>query len=192
MVLSESPEKDVSAARFVELGRFGKSHALEGEVRFFCEPSLTALLKVGGLLYIRQKNEFLPIRILSVRQQPGKSKPGQTSELFFVKFDRIQNREEADRLRDHGLFVQNSPEITALLEEADSSDSVDYIGYVVMNGKTRFGAVQDILETPAHPIFVVLLENREVLIPFTEPFIQGEDPENRVLFGYDLEQFLEI
>jgi 16S rRNA processing protein RimM len=192
MALSQSPEKDVSSSRFVELGRFGKSHALEGEVRFFCESSLITLLKVGALLYIKQKNEFLPIRILSVRQQPGQSKPGRSSELFFVKFDRIQNREEADRLRDHGLFVQNSPEITALLEEADSSDSVDYIGYVVMNGETPFGTVQEILETPAHPVFVVLSENREVLIPFTEPFIQSEDIENHVLFGYDLEQFLEI
>jgi len=143
-------------------------------------------------MYVRQKNETLPVRVLSVRQQPGSPTAALDRELFFVKFDRIQSREEADRLRDHELYVLDSPEITTLLEEAKHSVSTDYTGFVVTNQQQPFGVVEGVIETPAHLVLVIQVENRELLIPFTEPFIHQENTVDRILYGCDLEQFLEI
>ena len=191
MALPGQPVKDPHAPRFVELGRFGKSHALDGEVRFFCSRALESHLSVGALAYMKEKNNLIPVRVVSVREQPGLSAEKREAVLFFVKLDRIQNREDADRLRDHLLYVQKSPEVTALLEGAKEEEPVGYTGFVVYNRDLFFGLVKEVLETAAHPVLFVDSGGREVLIPCTPPFILRQDVEQKILFGRDLEQFLE-
>jgi len=192
MALLNRPERALDASRYAELGRFGKSHALDGEIRFFCLRGLDSLIQKGSLVYITQKDAVLPLRVLSVREQPGQPKGKNETILFFVKLDRIQSREEADRLRDHFLFVQKSPEVLSLLGALKEEIATGYEGFKIYNHDVLFGEVKEVLETAAHPVLLVETTGKEVLIPCTEPFIFQEDRDHKILYGRDLELFSEI
>lgn len=190
---------------WIELGRFGRSHALKGELRFHCDPSLSSLVTKGLLAYVRKTGgETVPVRLLSVREAVGRTPRGaNNARLFFVTLDRIHSKEDADALRDLSLWLRPTTEIENMLREKEEGRLV---GFAVHSDGMPFGVVADVLETPAHEILVVDLTGTsgsttpgdgtqpgsQVLVPLTEPFIVSIDAERAVIKGRGLDIFKEV
>ena len=112
--------------RFIEIGRFGRPRGLDGNIRF--QPNenfVDGLFDQIDLYYMRnERSDLIPARIESYRVEEKRNQ-----HTFFVKFDLIANRDDAEKAMNKALFVVND-ELESLMDEQET-DSVDMIGYHV-------------------------------------------------------------
>src|SRR5690625_5722541 len=90
-------------------------HGLDGTVRVVPDrDDLSHLFSEGSLLYLKsRRGEVMPARIEKVRQEGG-GRP-----LFFVKFDRISDRTEAESWRETaGYTAEELPQTDDLTDES--------------------------------------------------------------------------
>jgi 16S rRNA processing protein RimM len=167
--------------RFIEIGRIGRPRGLDGVVRFMPNEIFNAdLFNHVALLYMRNKrSDLVPARIERVYTE---SKRNQL--MFFVKFDMIANRSDADEAMNRALFVEkehakNLVEIT--------EDSVVLNGFTVFADGSEFGRVLDVLQNPAHPILEVKHSDETVLIPMVDEFVESTDPVKGIVFCKNLD-----
>jgi 16S rRNA processing protein RimM len=70
---------------------------------------------------------------------------------------------------------------------------VDFTGMTVVFDDAEIGSVEDIMETRAHDILeVITSEEKEILIPVVEYYIQAIDVENRVIYVQHIEGLMEL
>ena len=196
----------------IDLGRFGRSHALKGEVRLFVDERLSSMLTPGLLCHVPDaRGARIPMRITSSRYSEVRrgTKHGADvrltgeSRLFFVKLDRVTSREQADALQGSVVQIDPTPEALRLLEATQPAETLP-IGYLLLDDGIPFGRIDRILENPAHPLLSVIpqasipgesgghAEPEPVLIPFTAPFINRVEDRTRTVHGSNLGMFLEI
>lgn len=94
-----------------------------------------------------------------------------------VKFVGIDNRDAAEQLRGMTIGIKRE-------DFAQAGDNeyywTDLVGMAVYTPEEeKLGEVNSLMESGAHDILVVHLENREILIPFVEHFILDVDLEKR-------------
>lgn len=155
-----------------QLGKIGtieQVHGLEGVVRLSVDPEMEEQLHEGGLLYLRnRRGDFTPVRIEQVRLEEKHKR-----RLFFVKFDRIANRTEAEPYLNSGIYSD--------LERAPSVSTREGIeGYRVLDETGLIGTVSSVMQNPAHPILQVRTSSGgELLIPWVDAYVRSVNPENQ-------------
>ena len=99
----------------------------------------------------------------------------------------ITDRNHAESLRDYTLKLKKSdmPRIEGFYESELIGLEVDTI-----QGK-KVGQVVDILETAAHPVFVIDSQGKEILIPDVEAFIKDVNVEKGVMLIDPIEGLLD-
>ncbi len=178
---------DIMTSRFNEIGRIGKARGLEGWVRFLPEPDVsTDFFEESAIVYIKnERSGFQPLRI---DDHYAEEKKNQLS--FFVKFDMITDRTEADSLRDKALFSdQFNPENEVSEETSDSE--IDMTGYEIRSDTEISGHVLDMLQNPAHYILEIKTEAGALLIPYVGEYIERVDHDKRIIYCQNLDQLIE-
>ncbi len=167
--------------RFIEIGRIGRPHGLEGVVRFMPNEIFTAeLFDNVSLLYMRnQRSDLVPARIERVHTESKRNQ-----QTFFVKFDMIASRSDAENAMNRALFAE-SKIVVDLIKPAD--ESLSLVGYVVMAEGKEFGEILDVMENPAHPILEVKHGKSTLLIPLVDEFVENLDPEKGIVFCKNLD-----
>lgn len=176
--------------RFVEIGRVGKARGLDGTIRFVPGQQFTdeGALSESGILYIRnERSDLVPMRIEKVNREFRRNQPS-----FFVKFDLIASREEADSARGRALFLDRSTAVPG--SDGDDETDIDYFGYEIIWKNRLFGEVLDVMENPAHPILEVKMESDGgvLLIPFVDEFIESADHQRQQLICKELDQLTDL
>ncbi len=168
--------------RFIEIGRIGRPRGLEGVVRFMPNQDFTDdLLDRTDLFYMKnERSDLIPYRVESVYTETK-----QNQQTFFVKFDSIANRTDAEAAQDKALFIKKE-----VIEETE--DQIDelltLIGFTVQYDEKEFGEVLDVLENPAHPILEVKHGKGALLIPMVDEYVEKTDPEKGIVFCRNLDQ----
>src|SRR5690606_13727075 len=88
------------------VAKTGKAHGLDGTLRLFPLSGNRAgsWLNTGTLLYLEnRRGERMPVRIVDLRIEEKRN-----SRLFFVKFDRISNRSDAEQYQECTVFIDRS------------------------------------------------------------------------------------
>lgn len=167
-------------SRFKEIGRIGKARGLDGVVRFLPVNDFTDdLLSPGEIVYTKNKrSDLVPMRIESVHREEKKNQI-----TFFVKFDLIANRSDADAAMDKAVFSDKVIE-----HEPDESDEPDLTGYTVIYNDSTFGSVLDLMSNPAHLILEVKTETGVLLIPVVDEFVDHTDHQKKVVYCKNLDQ----
>lgn len=170
--------------RYVKIGRIGKARGLHGVVRIIPDsPDFSELLEHNALFYTKQDPlGFIPIRVEEVQTE---FKRNQTS--FFVKFDRITNRSDAEKVLEKTLWCDQN-RIPLLQKTTDDT----LVGYQVFNNQAWFGEVLEVLENPAHPILEVKTERDIILIPMVEFYISETNHSRKSIQGINLDLLSEI
>lgn len=174
--------------RFVEIGRIGRPHGLDGKVRFLPNSEFTDdLLNSVSVFYVRNvRSDLIPIRIESVHVENKKNQ-----QSFFVKFDMIANRDQAEESKDKAVFIDKDHLIdNSGNDNFDDEPSLD--GYSVWFNNREIGHVLDILENPAHPILEIKLGPGSLLIPFVDEFVERVDHENGDIHCTNLDQLTDL
>lgn len=170
---------------FKEIGRIGRPRGLEGIVRFIPAVPVSAdLLKSLKIVYIKnERSDLIPVRIESVQLEEKNNR-----QTFFVKFDMIANRTEAESMMDKAIFSDQ------LIDEdpADAIEDEDLSGYEVTYNDELFGKVLDVLENPAHPILEIKMDKGSLLIPFVDEFVEKTDHDNRKIYCRNMDQLIDL
>lgn len=171
--------------RFIEIGRVGRPHGLDGKVRFMPNSSFTDdLLNRETILYMRNdRSDLIPARIESIQAETKKNQ-----QTFFVKFDMIANREDAEAAMNKALFIEKDKiELAVPVEEEPS-----LTGYAINFKGKKIGHVLDVMNNPAHPILEVKYGTGTLLIPYVDEFIEKTDHKNATLFCQNLDQLTDL
>lgn len=167
-------------SQYISVGRIVRAHGTAGEVVLVPVFDQAEVYTESDLFYLKNRHQFVPVR-------PSSVKPVRKGDRlsFFVKFDHIAGRTDAESLRNTELFVPEDqlPEVEANLAE-------QLYGFqVVAEDGTRYGEVIDVLDNPAHPIIQVKDTDGVFLVPFVDAFILDIDEEDQRITTTDLSGF---
>ncbi len=170
--------------RFVEIGRIGKARGLEGHARFMPNENFTAdLFDEASLFYMKnRRGDFVPSRLEEFKAESKRSR-----QSFFVKFDSIASRRDADDAMNRAVFADRS-DLEKIAETEETRH--DITGYHVHYEGKEIGTVLEVLDNPAHPILEVSYKPGSLLIPFVDEFIAGTDHEKAVVNCRNLDQLI--
>jgi len=174
------------SSRLNEIGRIGRPRGLDGWVRF--EPNSTRaanLISENRILYVKNyPTGYRPLRIENYYTEEKRN-----TFTFFVKFDMITNRTEADSIKDKILFSdQFDPETGP---ESNDEDPIDYSGYDIVFNDESIGYVLDVMENPAHSILEAKIGKGALLIPIVDEFVAKINHHKRLIHCINLDQLME-
>jgi 16S rRNA processing protein RimM len=158
-------------SNWTSLGFISRIHGLKGEV--VLEPEFDAELYTTDRIYYLGKlnQDPVPVRISAFKLV---KKGDQLS--FFVTFEHISDRTEAERLKGYSVFLP-SEEL-----EIDEFPEGDLVGYRVLNDDsgTDEGEVVDMIDNPAH-VLLQVVDDGAYFIPLVDEFIVEIDDEQRII-----------
>lgn len=152
-------------------------HGLDGVVRLSVNDEMEELLQEGELLYLRnRRGDFTPVRIEQVRLEEKHKR-----RLFFVKFDRIANRTEAEPYLNSGIYSDRE-----IVSSASTPHGIE--GYRVLDENGQIGIVHSVMQNPAHPILQVRTSSGgDLLIPWVDAYVKSVNPESQSVQCGDIE-----
>ncbi|MCG2587227.1 ribosome maturation factor RimM [Rhodohalobacter sulfatireducens] len=172
--------------RFVEIGRIGRPRGLEGVVRFMPNHNFADdLFDRADLFYMKnERTDLVPSRIESVHVETKRNQ-----QTFFVKFDMIANRTDAETAQNKAVFIK--ADLFDEVVEPEENDEESFFGYIIKYDGEEFGKVLDVLKNPAHPILEVKHGSGTILIPMVDEYIDDTDHENGIISCINLDQLTE-
>lgn len=168
------------------VAKTGKAHGLDGTLRLFPLSGNRAgsWLNSGTLLYLEnRRGERMPVRIVDLRIEEKRN-----SRLFFVKFDRISNRSDAEQYQECTVFIDRSdyPE-----PEEESAE-----GFEVFDESGLAGVIEEVIEHPGQTLLRVRQKGhgpeKEFLVPWVEEYVLSVDHERRRLNCRNLKHLKEL
>ncbi|MEX0593539.1 MAG: ribosome maturation factor RimM [Balneolaceae bacterium] len=180
-----------SIHRFIEAGTVRGVHGLDGGLSIewsHSDPDLAS--RLDRLFVKNERGDMEPYRIIEARFSLKRGRPS-----FFVQFDRITNRSEAEALRHRIVYLhpEDLPE-SAVNEQAEAETPKRLIGYrVVDKTGSDWGIVSEVLENPAHPILEISTHRSpsgSLLVPFVEHYIPTVNDARKELIATKLEDLI--
>lgn len=167
----------------VSVGFISRAHGTAGEIVIQPTNDALEIFSVDQVITLRNGREELPARAETLKLV---RKGNQHS--FFVKFEHITNRTEAERLKGFEVFLPES-----LIPESDEQSDEDLIGYKILSEDgTLFGEVIDVVENPAHTLLQVKDADGAYYVPFVDAYILGIDDENAEIVATGLSELKAI
>ena len=164
----------------VPLAKIYKPKGLKGELKVFLYNADSSILEDSKFVWISDADKFKKIEIESIKQH---------TKFKIVKFKGIDDRNSADILKNKILFISrlNFPE----LNNKDKFYLIDLIDFKV---KDEFdndcGIVNDIINLPSNDSLIINFNDKEIMIPILDNFIELFDFKNKLIIIKDCEVFL--
>jgi 16S rRNA processing protein RimM len=176
------------ASAFQKVGTIVKAHGLKGEVLINVEVDLPELLEEQNLFYINnQRGDLEPRRVEKSYLANKKGRPS-----FFVKFESVDDRAQAERLVRRGIHVADNRYDQMMLPDSDMPGD-ELIGYVILDENDRnCGEVVDVLESPAHLILHIASDGGPYMIPYVDEYIMSVDDDQVMIHCRNLQPLMEI
>ena len=176
--------------RLHDIGRLGRPRGLEGWIRFEpVSPAAASLVSENQIFYVSDKiSGYRPLRVLDVYTEEKRN-----TVSFFVKFDMITNRTEAEEIKDKALYSDRFDPDADDVSDATDTQEADMTGYDLIPDESDepIGSVLDIMESPAHSIIEAKIGKGSLLIPFVEEFVSDVNHTERIIYCRNLDQLME-
>ena len=164
------------------IGYISRSHGVQGEVLIIPDIYAPTLFDVLDLVRIEtNRGDLVPARVESVRVQEKNNRLS-----FFVKFEHITDRTQAEELKNFSVFADR-----VVVESLLDSDTLplDLTSFSITTDGKSIGKVDAMLENPAHPILQVTTDGQEqLLIPVVDEYIVDIDEEEKKIQCKNLKQ----
>lgn len=168
--------------QYIKIGYISRSHGVEGDVLIIPDVYAPTLFDALDLVRIETaRGDLVPARVESVRVQEKNNRLS-----FFVKFEHVTDRRQAEELKNFGVFANR--EIVESLLDSDAPP-MDLTSFEVWADDKKIGSVDAMIQNPAHPILeVVTNEQEHLLIPIVDEYIVDVDEETKKIQCKNLEQ----
>ena len=155
--------------KYLEIGQIVNTFGIKGMVKV--KPFTDNIERFSNLekIYIKNKSGQTEYKIQEVKYHKN---------MVLIKFEGIENPEQADLLRNSYLIVDRETEEPL---EAGRYYIVDMIGLDVFTDDNEYlGKLEDIYNTGSNDIYVVKNElGKQVLLPAIEDAIKNIDMDNK-------------
>ncbi len=156
--------------KYSSVGRFAKLFGAGGELYANLRDTFPDAVNKKEPLFVKIDELMVPLFLATFNRRGQKG--------VVLSFDDIDNQTRAEELIGLDIYLP-SDKISPI--EEDETDS--FVGFnVTINGEIQ-GVIEEFIGSDMNPLFSVLVDGREVLIPANEDFISGLDVEdNRIYF----------
>lgn len=155
--------------KYLEIGQIVNTFGIKGMVKV--KPFTDNIERFSNLekIYIKNKSGQTEYKIQEVKYHKN---------MVLIKFEGIENPEQADLLRNSYLIVDRETEEPL---EAGRYYIVDMIGLDVFTDDNEYlGKLEDIYNTGSNDIYVVKNElGKQILLPAIEDVIKSIDMDNK-------------
>jgi len=159
----------------IYIGYLKKLHGVRGEVVMLYDADFTIELDAIESLFI--EIEGLPVPFFLAEDGVRVIQNGKST-FVHLTFNDIDNEPKATRLLDSPIYIEKRYLQTHLLEE--NSPVNQYAGYTVVDEHlAEIGTIKYMIDIPQNPLFCLLHNNREVLIPAHKDIILEIDTEQK-------------
>ncbi len=166
---------------FVIIGRILKPHGIHGAVRV--EPETYDPRRFHDLKRVYVGNEDHPLESFDIQRVQL------TPKFVILTFKDVQSISAAEALKNRFLWIPRE-ETMPLPDE--SHYYFELIGMTVeTNSGEKIGTVKDVINYPAHYVFVVERGENEFMIPDVPDFIESIDDDNGKIIINPIEGLLE-
>lgn len=151
------------------LGKITKTHALKGEFIIFLDVDVPEYYSKLEAIFLEIKGQLVPYIIEELQVRGRKS---------ILKLEDINSIEEAEPLVNAPVWLP----LSALPElKGNQFYYHDVIGYEIhdTSSGTLIGKLKAIYESTGQDLFAIEADDKEVLVPIVDEFIQKIDRENQ-------------
>ena len=172
--------------QYEQIGYIARSHGVKGEVLLVPEFYAPTLFEHLDLVRLQNaRGDLIPARVESVRVQEKNDRL-----TFFVKFDHVADRTQADELKNWAVFADRDV-MEQLFGEEESP--LDLASFDVWHDDRRVGSVTDIIDSPAQLILQVTTDQQDqLLIPFVDEYIVEVNEEMQRVQCQNLDQLTDL
>ena len=159
------------------IGIITSSHGVSGKLNIKSLSDFKERFTKPGRRWIQKNNEEpIPYKLLSGFQKPGK-------DSFIISLEGIQDRNEADNLKQYKLLVKSNDMPQLKENEFHLNQLLDLeVKLYVENKIEVIGKVVDLITENNNLIVVKLNQNnKNVLIPFVKEIVTTIDQKNKFL-----------
>ena len=147
------------------LGKIVRKHSFRGEVVIKLDTDEPQLYKDMESVFVEQGKDLIPFFIEERLLQKGNQ--------LRVRFETIDSEQDADAIMNSGIYLPLSflPKLTGnkfYFHEIINFKAVDTVYGEV-------GVVKGLNDTTAQPLFVIMKDGQEILIPMIDEFIKEID-----------------
>jgi 16S rRNA processing protein RimM len=148
------------------LGYISKAIGFEGSLLTFFEAADPSSFKELETIFIMIDGKLVPFFIEDF------SYHGRNKEII-IKFEDIDTSEKARQLCDHQMYLPKS----VMPQNPENRRSFkDIPGFIaLLEDHTQLGVVKEVLEYPGNPVFRIMKDQQEILVPANEDFIHSID-----------------
>lgn len=178
----------ITKSDIVEIGQFNRAHGIKGEINATIDPEVVPdqlqclIVDIDGI--------FTPFFIDSWRQK--------TASTILLTISGIESDVQADLLKNKAIFITQADAVKFFTDEDIVGDDRfyldDLIGFRINESAgTALGTIIDIDDSTSNVLFVVdTPENKRLLIPAVDEYIDCIDADNKVINVVLPEGFLEM
>ncbi len=164
------------------VGRIEKPFGLRGELKVHPEVFLEDFLQLKRFIIINPKGGEKIIYLENIRPGAGNS--------IIVKFEGIDTRELAEKLKGHFLYIPEEE-----LPEAETGEYYikDLLGCSVLNKEKIIGKVVDYISVSYTGSLVIQQDDgHEVIIPFVKKYVKNIDIESKTILVEDIDDLIDL
>jgi 16S rRNA processing protein RimM len=166
---------------FTVVGTIIGTHSLKGEVKVYSVTDFKEdRYQVGNTLHIAYREEMVPVKIKSYREHKGNA---------LLSFEGYPTINDVEKFVKSKIYVHNS-QLQDL--EDDEFYYFELMGCTVLtNDEKELGIIKDIVNYGASDIIIVESQDqKEIMIPFVNDFIEEVDLETRTVVINPIEGLL--
>lgn len=150
----------------IRIGKIVNTQGLKGELRIY--PDTDYLERFEELDVLHVQGEEDTFEITKVRYKKN---------LVIVKFKGLDHINEVEKYKNRIVYTEK---LSAEELEEDRYYVEDLIGMKIVDEKHgEIGELIDVMQNPAHDLYVVKTPEKEILIPVVEAFVGDVDVEKR-------------
>ena len=157
--------------QYFKIGKLAAAFGVQGEL--VLEHSLGKKTQLDGLeaIFLEEKKDtFLPYFIASTKVK--------SKNEIYILLDGIRTREQARLLIKREVWLSERD----FKKFAASASPISLLGFMVVNNEHELGEVIEVIEQPHQLLCVVLIDDKEVLIPVHEEFLEKLDKKNKKIY----------
>ncbi len=157
--------------QYVNIGKMVASYGINGHMILSHNLGKKTSLKGLDVLFIEETKEiYIPYFIESVKAH------GNTEVL--VKLEGIDSKEAAKKLYPKKVWFSEEQ----FRKYAAKSSPVNLLGFELINLKTSIGKIEEVIEQPHQLLCVVIINNKEALIPIHDENLLQIDQKLKKVF----------
>ena len=152
----------------IYLGKILKPFSYKGELKIYIEDFYIDQIKELDSFLLKIQGSYIPFTIKAITKNK--------SNIFRISLDGIGSEDLAKKLTGIEIYSENN---LIKSENLKTNKNYIFIDFVIYNNNSIIGKVIDIIENKNQDLFVVVFNEKRILIPLVDEFVVKIDNDNK-------------